>query len=552
MLEISITQRNRSSVISFISFILLFLLSCTIHISEQQNYCPKACNCDEQNLEIVCKESIRAYGIPHTLNPSTKRIFINNGQTTQLTGLDYLVKLEYLDIAYNNLTSIYFAHISKNSELTFINASHNSISLLDHNPPSNLELDPLPEVNLIELDLSHNKLVQLRNGTFSRLQKLQRLDVSHNLISSIQDHSLDGLHQLQVLNLRFNRLMQVPSTSLKGTVNSPSFSFFHRTPQLRYLDLGLNLIQNIGPEAFRHIDGLQNLMLDNCLITSIHEQAFKSLANLIYLNLEANKLQQVPSASFEPLSSLKYLKISANNLTQLPSDSFEHLSRLEELQLNNCSIEEVSEGCFNGLYYLSKLEMMNNPNLTKIGKNTIGRLTRLTYLNFSSNYLQSIIDDGISSIETLQLIDLRNNKLQCECDMKWLTKWLIKTNGTLNNEIMTNHHSHHQTQIPSTLRAIQISNLNLESVADLLNLSCSGPPALAGSSIRDLPQNNLECLEPTSELNLNMGFGSLFLMISILGLISVVNYCHYQRHLFAILKESIVHHQYSESRSQNY
>lgn len=554
---------NRQSVIYSLASILVSILTLTPALTNQQNlYCPKACTCDEHNLEIVCNESIRANGLPHTLNPITKRIFINNGQMTQLTGSDYLERLEILDLAFNRLSSIDFAHISSNRDLVSLNLSHNNISSIEDNPNANREADSSSynndrstKISLIRLDLSYNNLNHLKNDTFLRFHKLQVLDLSYNRISSLEHRSLDGLFKLEILNLRSNQLIQVPASQLRGTVSPTYFSFpFYSRPtrMMKRLDLGFNNIKVIDPEAFEPLDALLTLKLDSCSIETIHEQAFKGLGSLVFLDLDRNSLKEVPSASFEPLTMLKYLKISANNLTHITTNSFSHLSSLEELQMNFGSFSRINYGSFSGLHYLSKIEITNNPGLSIIEKGTFNNLPKLDYLNLSSNSLSSLSNDGFSQKNPMSIIDLRSNNLHCDCDLKWLSKWLINFNDTITNNhinpVSTNIYQEHQFKS----NAIQTPPLDVATINDLINLNCSGPPASAGKLIRELPQNNLECLEPESEINVHIGFGLLFLILSILSLISLINYCHYQSNLLKMLKKNIFHRQYRDTMSPNY
>lgn len=529
--------------------------------TQVQNLCPKACTCDEH--DTFCKEPIGASGLPHTLNPSTKKIIINNALARQLSGLDYLSDLETLDLAWNKIPVIDFEQISKNSKLLSLNTSHNLIAelrdsfipdflnsgtslLFDTEEQANSQkFKKLVKINVVDLVLSHNYLVYVKNFTFMRCHKLQTLDLSFNQISILEPYSLFGLSKLEVLNLRGNRLTQVPTMALHSTIYSLSTRFNSYYPSntrpssIRYLELSENVLTHIEANSFSMLEKAQELYLESCSIKSIDEQAFKGLHTLYLLSLDKNSLQEVPSKSFSYLSILRSLRLSANNLTSLSPDCFMNLVNLEELYLNNGSFNVIPRNLFNGLSAIKKLEIAHNPNLTNIEEGVFEGLTKLHHL--------SLYADSLSSLpeylgDNLNLLDLRENPLYCSCDLKWLTRWLKKFNETLQ--------SAHRTTTPlynihSQLDEVQIPMTDSTLIVNLLNLTCAGPPALLGKRVIDLPDHKLECLKPSSELNVNLGYITLFFISFLLTFVCLINFCRNKKHLLVILKENLVQNQIS-------
>lgn len=556
------TYQRSSTMIPTVIYTLtiIFLVQLLIPLTNSQfNACPKACVCDEETLESICKDSMGSSGLPHTLNPITKKIIINHAGLTQLTQADLYPNLETLDLAHNRITSIDFgAFAKKSASLTNLNASHNLISHIDDNADiTNINQKKKVKMVITDVDLSHNRITNIKNMTFSRLHKLQRLDLSYNLISLLEEQAFIGLYELEYLNLRSNLLKHIPTDALSSTINlNPPVKFYNifpdKTSQLKYLDLAQNDMRSIEDESFPSMSNLMELNLEASSIIELHDKAFEGLNNLVSLNLNHNQLPGIPSASFRPLRSLKYLKLSNNSISNVTEYSFAHLSTLEELQMNDNIFKELKQGSFSGLYYLRKLEITNTSSLTTIEKGTFDDVRRLRYLNLNNNSITSLPEDHLSD-GPLTIMDLRNNKLHCGCELKWLTKWFIKFNQTTSLNIQDMEkitifggasNSHSTKYIESAVATPPL--LNRTYIESCSNLTCYEPIALAGKFITELPQNNLECLEPTSELNLRMGFACLFIMIFLLTLISFINYCRYQRHLFVKLKQSFVqHHQLS-------
>lgn len=526
---------------------------------EQQGLCPKQCNCDNQNLEVICKGKLQASSIPHTFNPYTKRLVLNYGQTTSLIGVDYMAKLEYLDLAHNRISSIEFDRLTN---LVSLNISHNNIielkdtnlmtsmvelniNLSTINQGVDLEsfkvLGKLTKINIVELNLAQNNISTIRNLTFIRWHKLLHLDLSHNQIATIEPLALFGLGLLETLNLRNNLLVHVPTTALHSTVltiSSPVFSSqAHARPSsIKYLDLSENTLRHIGPESFELLEKAQDVHLESCSIQSIDDQAFKGLDRLYSLSLDKNNLQEVPSKAFNYLGLLRSLKMNANNFSTIYPKSFTGLPHLEELQLNDGAFSELQAGVFDGLDALRRLELGYNHNLTHIALGTFQHMSRLTYL--------SLYFDSLSSIENvftdnLTILDLRGNPLYCSCDIKWLTKWLKKLNSTA----LSIQHIHGTAHLYDLITPVDDTQALLADPLlsnELVNLTCFGPPALQGKPLVELPDNKLECLKPASELNLHIGFGMLFLLTFLLTLVCLLNFCRNKKQWLVMLKENLV------------
>lgn len=533
---------------------VIFLLL-TIVSDSHQNYCPGSCSCQDQTLEVHCRGSLDkgVSGIPLTLNPNTKHLTINHAQTSQLTGVDSVSQLKTLDLALNRLALIDFSDLTRNRELKSFNTSHNSITELKDSVVTNLlsdleipthNFDNIDErlgselrskfnqiwISVEKFDISHNSLTILRNLTFVRWHKLLHLDLSYNQLTTLENHSLLGLNSLKRLNLRGNRLVQLPSIAFQGTTR-PAFNKMRASSpdqsSLEYLDLSENPFIFIGSGAFSMINSAQDIHLESCSLQSISDRAFEGLRSLRTLSLDRNLLQKIPSQSFADLSALRALTLNANNISSIEPNSFSDLVSLQELQISRGSFKEIEAGAFSGLNNLQKLKISHNPNLVSIKSGALEYLPSLTLLDLQSNSLPFV--PAVVSHNSLAFFDLRNNPLECGCDLRWLTSWLRKLNDTTQAATKTGYVKDYQGLSQDSLI-----------ISQTLNLICSGPPALEGQLVIELPISKLECLEPSSELNVLIGYAALFTISTILVVVCMINFFHNKKQLLTILKENLV------------
>lgn len=561
----------RPIIIAF--FILNIILIGQVQPSSQQTpLCAKNCHCDEQTLETVCRGSMLTAGVPLFVNPSTKRLAINYAQTAQFSTLDYIKNLETLDLAHNKITVIDFVHINSNGNLISLNASHNNISELkdstvsavinklepgQSNPFVNFDSDELvpdkvkalrkAKINVLELVLSHNHLTILKNFTFLRWVRLQSLDLSFNSLVVLEADSLFGLTKLKQLNLRGNHLTQVPEqafTSLTRSLNPISSSNDQTIAQLKSLDLSENVLVSLEPKSFSALGQLQELYLETCSLQSVHEQAFSDLTNLNLLSLSYNDLIDVPTNSFTTLSSLKRLILDSNHIQLLRANAFTNLFNLEELQINNGSLRELQPGALSGLISLRWFSSAHNSHLTRVYPDLLDDVPRLVHLNLSTCALPSLPRETSLDDHPLSILDLRGNPLKCDCQLKWLTKCLARLNETIIATLA-------QGKTPPSLNGVAFqdhvkNHLTEAKVAnDLVNITCAVPPALAGKPVIDLPDKKLECIRPTSTLNLHVGFASLFLITLLLVTACLINFCRSERHFMGLIKENLAQNRMS-------
>ena len=86
------------------------------------------------------------------------------------------------------------------------------------------------------MDLSHNKIVDVQDSSFTRSFNLKSLNLEGNKISKVTNETFAGLNKLQYLSLRKNDIVSLPAGVFSSNV-----------PSLIDLDLSGNRITEIWP-----------------------------------------------------------------------------------------------------------------------------------------------------------------------------------------------------------------------------------------------------------------------------------------------------------------
>ena len=121
------------------------------------------------------------------------------------------------------------AHVKQLERLESLNVSHNAITWFDYS---------VVPASLRSLDLSHNRIEQLRN--YYELEaklRLENLDVSYNLIKEIAATSVP--HSIRTLNLFSNRIEKVDAGAFVAKHN------------VTYVDMRNNSLRRIDNTAFK-------------------------------------------------------------------------------------------------------------------------------------------------------------------------------------------------------------------------------------------------------------------------------------------------------------
>lgn len=305
-----------------LSAFVALVLSCSgVRAVEQTiNFtCPEQCTCESGSLS--CHQL--------TQLPTLEDIPL---QFTSFFFYDCVLHtLKRLPAAYSNATDL----LVVNSQLDGIDA--NAFELLDRLETLELSGNRLRDIStevlgplnktLTKLDLAHNKLVELPDGLFAALGKLNELRVDGNSMG-FDEKSFEGADSLTKFTCNNCRLSMVPAGSLK------------RIKNLRHLELSQNQLQNLKEDAFGDLgeEGgrqLLHLSLDNCSLESVDKAALRPFSALQQLNLGHNKLKSVSVGTFKHFwNSLAVIYLENNQLTVV-DENLAPWSSLQELKLGH-------------------------------------------------------------------------------------------------------------------------------------------------------------------------------------------------------------------------
>ncbi|CAL4124826.1 unnamed protein product [Meganyctiphanes norvegica] len=403
-------------------------------------FCPRGCECDDVGLRVQCINA-DLDTIPILLNPGTKDLDLGHNRIkTILQGFIFYNKLQYLDLSHNEIVSLGIQNFASQSSLGILEINNNKISKIQSRAFIGL-------TNLSNLDLSDNYIEVIEKNAFSSLNHLKMLDLSNNRIKNITSETFKKMHGLKVLNLCKNELREISST------------IFEPLKELQDLDLCSNQIKVIQDSAFSSLTNLAQLSLHSNKVYSFHENALSDLNSLKVLDLRGNALKEIPSIVLESITDLEELDISHNPLTSLQNGPFTQLSNLMILHISHCeNLTNIDSGAFTSLSKLNSLDLSFNPQLMSLDDNLFKPLINLRHLILRGNGLKSF-DQFLVNTKYLQSLDLRDNRLECNCSIKWL----------------------------------QEASLNKSLALKIEEVFCASPESLRGRSLSGLTEYELEC-----------------------------------------------------------
>lgn len=299
----------------------------------------------------------------------------------------------------------------------------------------------LSETSIDALSLRKMKLVTLTNTTFRGLQKtnLTFLDLSHNGLGKIEEGSFQWLSRLQTLILADNNLKHLTNVTFQGL------------KELKKLQLTRALVKShtsatpiIDDFSFQPLSALESLVLQNTAVRSITENTFAGLTSLTELDMSWSSytsLKNITKKTFGSLvgSPLTTLNLAGTAISQINPGSFSVLKKLVTLVLDSNYIKQTLDGKeFEGLDQVQEIHMANNhqtvnlsstsfsyvPNLKVL---TLGKslrstalnldpspfrpLSELTFLDLSNNNIANIRQSLLEGLRNLKVLKLQHNNL---------------------------------------------------------------------------------------------------------------------------------------------
>ncbi|KAL4125958.1 hypothetical protein QTP88_010193 [Uroleucon formosanum] len=184
-----------------------------------------------------------------------------------------LIHLQSLHLEDNNLSKISKGWLYGLHSLIYLNISYNRIDQIK----SGWEYC----ADLVELDLSYNKLQYIEKSNLENLRKLHKLHLNNNRLSFIEEGSFNNTPMLRTLQMDHNYLSWLIEDAKETFIGLRN---------LKKLSLANNKILFIKKEAFTGLDNLDELNLLQNNVLEIQDEAFKFMPNLVYLYLNSSSL----------------------------------------------------------------------------------------------------------------------------------------------------------------------------------------------------------------------------------------------------------------------
>ena len=232
----------------YISIIYLFLSLTSLSLILCENFKNLFKECEQNilndSLTLSCIDDSKISSIvinSSLLNDFKIKVKLKGIKSLQLMNSFDEINLKSLDLS-NNFNSFddFMTKINSFTKLESLNISHNKILILKDNQFNRLN-------NLNVLDLSYNELFYFELNAFKGLNILKYLNLSNNHFTEIEDFI--NLPNLEIINLDFNKINKIKSNTFTSLNNIVSVS------------LRFNNIKELNESAFKNLKNLENIIL---------------------------------------------------------------------------------------------------------------------------------------------------------------------------------------------------------------------------------------------------------------------------------------------------
>ena len=322
---------------------------------------------------------------------------------------------------------------------------------------------------LISFSLTRNLVRELPPRLFFHFDRLLSIDLSGNMIPTFDQQSFIGVEDTLVyLDMSYNRLSIVDEIPLKNLIS---------------LNLAGNLLKQISPDTFKHLNRLQYLNISNNPLYGGFPPIFPR--SLISLDVASTGLRVLPAILLLNSENLEIVSFSGNELQEINGGTFKQLLNLTTIDLSYNEITTVEKGAFIGLKNLYNLNLRGNKLRTFEGE-SFNTGTGLEILDLSCNMLEHLSPTVFLIHPRLRRINLSGNRFS------FFAQELIKPlqfleHLNLANNQLTTIAEFAFAQI-SRLRELNLSENRIQSIEELAFHNSTQLQQL------DLSKNNLEIL----------------------------------------------------------
>lgn len=425
---------------------------------------------------------------------NTEIFHLNNNLLDDLSFLSegsQLINLVELDISFNRIEYIFKRDFKSLINLKILNIGNNRIKFIDDEVFNILTLS---SINLINVSFELN--VSLNN--------LERIDMSRNIVSDLILSNSTNLRELILRN-----------TTLKlSRLNFSSMAY------LTKLDLSDN--NDDGNFIFDKLLRLETLILSNMMLSSTKRFNINNFRNLSYLNLSCNKISTIEKSDFSELKSLEVLDLRFNEISSIEENSFvglvrlryvnlsrnrirlflidDSLSIIEELYLaENADLEEIRVKIEN-----EQIGIFKEAKIVDISKNSfkftpflslVNKDNKLVTFYLNGNRLTHITNDMFVNMKLLSELNLNSNQISLiEFSSFWDLDMLVSL------ELANNSLTRLDDQLFVNLLQLKYLNLNSNKIEFISPVLFS---QLINLEHLDLSFNQLKSIDDFSFLSLS-------------------------------------------------
>ena len=435
-----------------------------------------------------------------------------------------LISLKHLSIKSNKLRSLKYDSLCKLENLALLDLSHNELENLDDHLFKSV-------VHLQKLFLNSNRLSCLSQNLFGSneydLPSIDTINLSENKLTEIKEFTFQSLINLQMLQLEMNQLTSVDQNAFIGMRN------------LERLILSKNSIPSFETGTFDYLTRLETLKVDNNKLHHFQIGLLKRLPKLKYLSFENSKMTNLSDflqcgvdanqqlqmntpfildASFNSVYQLTGLNrhfpflfncyLQNNSLSRLEVSDFIELRFLYKLDLSFNQLESLDdERIFENLKSIEKINLSNN-NLKSLNRNIFLNLYELKQLDLSQNLLTTLDDGLFRTLVNLEELHLKGNKFE-RLNVKELfasTKQLIEldlSNNQLDNRSFGERVFHFKS-CPLRLERLDLSSNRLSDLGFVRNLHKLDKGLFSNNQIRSVPDEGVfDKLKHLKEIDLS-------------------------------------------------
>lgn len=422
------------NVLQILRVVLLVLVTYSEGFVAEISECATSSSyCACKGADIICSNG-RLTSVPtfRSTFREYSRLFLDGNRIGSIKRGDFanLVTSPEFFIALNgSSTSISFESGG------FSELSNTTVNLYLGNNPTDVNFgQALEGVNITELTV--NDVKSLYDGTMFTLgDTLEKFSMGIGRLTDWPGE-LRFLRHLQYLVVSNEKLITIPDTAFHGFEHSLRNLTFVNTGLLRFPDAVCRLTRLQALEMSHHrgaahyspvpycqqpMSDLKSLILHDVGLTRF-PQIFHTFPGLLYVQVSGNKdLEFIADDSLPGNTTVKTLNLSGNGFRQVPA-SIRLMLKLQHLDLSNNEISTLERGDLDSMPLIHSLRLSGNP-IVYVYDGAFSFARFLTQLDLSNTSLTYIPKAVVHLPSTTKILDLRNNNIECTCDLQWILKW---------------------------------------------------------------------------------------------------------------------------------